>query len=76
MDAMHEMRVKAFPAQTAGQGNQLMEPRLEGGVKVYELTTEEIEWAVEPGRTVKTWAYNQQVPGPQVPVPRRVIASG
>jgi hypothetical protein len=36
---MHEKRVKAFPAQTAGQGNQLTEPRLEGGVKVYELTT-------------------------------------
>lgn len=69
MDAMHEKRVKAFPARTAEQGNQLMEPRLEGGVKVYELTTEEIEWAVEPGRTVQTWYCNRQVPAPQVPVP-------
>jgi FtsP/CotA-like multicopper oxidase with cupredoxin domain len=68
MDAMHEKGVKAFPAKTAGKGNQLMEPRIERGVKVYELTCEEIQWEVEPGRTVTAWAYNQQVPGPQIRV--------
>jgi hypothetical protein len=44
MDAMHEKGVKAFPAKTEGKGNQPLKPRLEGGVKVYELTAEEIEW--------------------------------
>ena len=68
MDAMHEKGVKAFPAKTAGKGNQLMEPRLEEGVKVYELAAEEIQWEVEPGRKVKAWAYNGQVPGPQIRV--------
>jgi FtsP/CotA-like multicopper oxidase with cupredoxin domain len=68
MDAMHEKGVKAFPAKTEGKGNQLLEPRLEGGVKVYELTAEEIEWEVESGRRVKAWAYNRQVPGPQIRV--------
>ena len=68
MDAMHEKGVKAFPAKTDGKGNQLLEPRLEGGVKVYELTAEEIEWETEPGRKVKAWAYNKQVPGPQIRV--------
>jgi FtsP/CotA-like multicopper oxidase with cupredoxin domain len=68
MDAMHEKGVKAFPAQTEGKGNQLLAPRLEHGVKVYELTAEEIEWEVEPGRKVKAWAYNGQVPGPQIRV--------
>ena len=68
MDAMHEKGVKAFPAKTEGKGNQLLEPRLEGGVKVYELTAEEIEWEVEPGRRVKAWTYNRQVPGPQIRV--------
>ena len=68
MDAMHEKGIKAFPAKTAGKGNQLLAPRLEGGVKVYELTAEEIEWEVEPGRKVKAWAYNGQVPGPQIRV--------
>ena len=42
MDAMHEKGIKAFPAKTAGKGNQLMAPRIEDGVKVYELTAEEI----------------------------------
>jgi FtsP/CotA-like multicopper oxidase with cupredoxin domain len=68
MDAMHEKGLKAFPAKTAGKGNQLLAPRLEQGVKVYELTAEEIQWEVEPGRTVKAWAYNGQVPGPQIRV--------
>jgi manganese oxidase len=38
MDAMHEKGVKAFPARTEGKGNQLFAPRLEKGVKVYDLT--------------------------------------
>jgi FtsP/CotA-like multicopper oxidase with cupredoxin domain len=68
MDAMHEKGVKAFPAKTEGKGNQLLAPRLEKGVKVYELTAEEIQWEVEPGRKVRAWAYNKQVPGPQIRV--------
>jgi FtsP/CotA-like multicopper oxidase with cupredoxin domain len=68
MDAMHEKGVKAFPAKTEGKGNQLLEPRMERGVKVYDLTAEEIQWEVEPGRKVKAWAYNGQVPGPQIRV--------
>jgi FtsP/CotA-like multicopper oxidase with cupredoxin domain len=68
MDAMHEKGVKAFPAKTEGAGNQLLEPRMERKVKVYDLTAEEIEWEVEPGRKVKAWTYNRQVPGPQIRV--------
>jgi FtsP/CotA-like multicopper oxidase with cupredoxin domain len=68
MDAMHEKGIKAFPAKTEGTGNQIMEPRLEGRIKVFDLTTEEVEWEVEPGRKVKAWAYNGQVPGPQIRV--------
>jgi manganese oxidase len=68
MDDMHEKGVKAFPAPTEGKGNQLFAPRLDGSVKVYDLTAEEIQWEVEPGRKVKAWAYNGQVPGPQIRV--------
>jgi FtsP/CotA-like multicopper oxidase with cupredoxin domain len=68
MDAMHEKGIKAFPAATEGKGNLPLEPRLERGVKVYDLTCEEIQWEVEPGRRVKAWAYNGQVPGPQIRV--------
>ena len=68
MDAMHEKGVKAFPAKTQGKGNQLFEPQIDKGVKVYDITTEEVQWEVEPGRKVKAWAYNGQVPGPQIRV--------
>jgi FtsP/CotA-like multicopper oxidase with cupredoxin domain len=68
MDAMHEKGVKAFPAKTEGKGNRLFTPRIEKGVKVYDITAEEIQWEVEPGRKVKAWAYNGQVPGPQIRV--------
>ena len=68
MDAMHEKGVKAFPAKTEGKGNQLFQPRIEKGVKVYDITAEEIQWEVEPGRKAKAWAYNHQVPGPQIRV--------
>ena len=68
MDAMHEAGIKAFPAKTAGKGNVLMQPRLDKGVKVYELTCAEVEWEVEPGKKKLAWAYNGQVPGPQIRV--------
>jgi FtsP/CotA-like multicopper oxidase with cupredoxin domain len=41
---------------------------MHGGVKVYDLTCSEVDWELEPGRTVKAWAYNGQVPGPQIRV--------
>ncbi|MEO8227458.1 MAG: copper oxidase, partial [Gemmatimonadota bacterium] len=68
MDAMHEKGVKAFPAKTEGKGNQVMEPRMDGSVKVYELTASEVQWEVMPGERKKAWVYNGQLPGPQIRV--------
>ena len=68
MDAMHEKSMKAFPAKTAGLGNQRLEPTLDHGVKVFELTAKKIQWETEPGHLVEAWAYNDQVPGPQIRV--------
>lgn len=68
MDAMHEKGIKAFPAKTEGMGNQIMQPKLDNGVKVYELTAKKMRWETEPGKTVEAWAYNDQVPGPQIRV--------
>jgi len=68
MDAMHEKGIKAFPAKTAGKGNQIMAPRMEAGVKVFDLTCSEIDWEYAPGSHAKAWAYNEQVPGPQIRV--------
>ncbi len=68
MDRLHEAGVKAFPAKTAGKGNQLMKPRIEKGVKIFDLTAKKIRWETMPGQTVEAWAYNEQIPGPQIRV--------
>jgi FtsP/CotA-like multicopper oxidase with cupredoxin domain len=68
MDRMHEAGIKAFPAKSKGKGNQLMTPRMDRGVKVYELTAREIDWETSPEKSVKALAYNDQVPGPQIRV--------
>ncbi len=68
MDAMHERGIKAFPAKTEGKGNQLLPPRMEHGVKIYDLTAKVVQWEVEPGRRVEAWTYNGVVPAPQIRV--------
>ncbi|HEX6910479.1 MAG TPA: copper oxidase [Longimicrobium sp.] len=68
MDAHHEAGIKAFPAKTEGKGNQLMQPRMDNGVKVYELTAAITQWETEPGKRVEAFAFNNQVPGPQIRV--------
>ena len=56
----------SFPAKTKGQGGQALEPKLVDGVKVFELTADELEWEVEPGKVVAAMAYNGALPGPQI----------
>ena len=68
MDAMHEKGIKAFPAKSEGKGNQLLKPRLEKGVKCFDLTASVINWETEAGKKVEAWAYNGQVPGPMIRV--------
>ena len=68
MDASYLAGVKAFPAKTNGLGNQPMTPKMDGNVKVFEMTAEEIDWEVAPGDIRKGMAYNKQIPGPLVRV--------
>jgi len=68
MDAMHEKGIKAFPAKTKVHGNQLLAPKIEKGVKVFELTAAEMQWETAPEQMVSALAYNGQVPGPQIRV--------
>jgi FtsP/CotA-like multicopper oxidase with cupredoxin domain len=68
MDAMHEKGVKAFPAKTAGLGNVPLQPRIENGVKIFELTAKKAPWEVTPGKMVDAWTYNGMVPGPLIRV--------
>ncbi len=74
-DATMKEPVDAYVAQleeganTEGVGNVPMEPKiLADGTKEFTLTTEVIDWEVEPGKTVRAWAYNGMVPGPLIRV--------
>jgi FtsP/CotA-like multicopper oxidase with cupredoxin domain len=60
--------VKAFPAKTAGLGAQPIQPRVAGGVMVFDVTARAVQWEVEPGITRQAFAYNGQVPGPTIRV--------
>jgi plastocyanin len=69
MDTMMIDSMLAFPTETEGLGNQVLEPEiLADGTKKFTLTAEVIPWEVSPGEIVEAWAYNNQVPGPQIKV--------
>lgn len=65
--ALQDAEVTAsFPAETKGVGGVELEPDIVDGVKVFELTADEIKWEVSPGEFKEAWAYNGMVPGPQI----------
>ncbi len=70
MASGHEQGVKDFLAgeETDTAGNQPLEPTMDGGVKVFDLTVEEIQWEVSKGQFVDAMAFNGQVPGPEIRV--------
>lgn len=69
MESMEAAKIKAFPAKTAGVGNQLLAyTRLPDGTKVFELTAKVVQWEVEPGVRREAWTYNGMVPGPVIRV--------
>ena len=56
-----------FPAETEGKGNQILElDILPDGTKLFKLEASIIDWKFAPGQIVEAWAYNGQVPGPQI----------
>jgi manganese oxidase len=71
MDAMHEAGVKKFLDHIGKDANFWrvpFEPKLDGTVKVFEVTASEIEWEVSEGMKVNGMAYNGVVPGPEIRV--------
>lgn len=46
------------------QGARVLEPRIEDGVKVYDLSTSVIRWQILPDVFVDAYAFNGEVPGP------------
>ena len=69
MDAMHEAGIKAFVAGVKTAGWATSRPAApENGVKIFELTCKQIDWEYDAGKQVEAWAYNGQVPGPELRV--------
>lgn len=69
LDRLMTESVLAFPAETEGVGNQLLEPTiLDDGTKEFHLTVAITPWEVEPGRVVDAWTYNGMVPAPMIRV--------
>ncbi len=67
MDAIMVNSMLEFPAETEGTGNQILEPEiLPDGTKLFRLEASIIDWEVAPGQIIEGWAYNGQIPGPQI----------
>uniref|UniRef100_UPI002ADD4769 multicopper oxidase domain-containing protein n=1 Tax=Tepidiforma sp. TaxID=2682230 RepID=UPI002ADD4769 len=69
IDADHQKGVLDFLRNqkaplTKGRGNVPLEPRIENGVKVWDLTIDEVDWEVVPGQVEKARGYNKMIPGP------------
>jgi FtsP/CotA-like multicopper oxidase with cupredoxin domain len=74
-DTVMKAPVDAYVAQltkganTKGVGNQKLAPKVLGdGTKQFDLTAKITDWEVSPGKIVKAWTYNGQVPGPWIKV--------
>jgi len=72
-DAMKDMaavdpRDVSYTAPFDARGAQVLEPRIEDGVKVFDLDLSVIEWSILPDVQVMAYAINQQVPGPTIRV--------
>jgi FtsP/CotA-like multicopper oxidase with cupredoxin domain len=70
-EAMKDMaavkpRQVTYIAQRDAKGDQVLQPRIENGVKVFDLEASIIRWNILPDVAVEAYAYNHQVPGPRL----------
>ena len=55
-------------AATVEEGAQPLAYKMDGGIKVFELTAKPVRWKILPDVTVTAWSYNGMVPGPLIRV--------
>ncbi len=72
-EAMREMAAVdpgevEYTAPANARGDQLLEPRIEDGTKVFDLNISAVEWNILPDQQVDAYAFNRQVPGPRLRV--------
>ncbi len=63
-----DLRDVSYTAPANARGDQLLEPRIENGVKVFDLTVSIVRWNILPDTQVAAYAFNGQVPGPRIRV--------
>lgn len=61
-----DLRAVRNQAAPDAQGDRLLDARIEGGVKVYELEAAVTQWNILPTIRVAAFAFNGQVPGPRI----------
>lgn len=57
-----------YVAPSDARGDQLLEPRLEAGVKVFDLEASVIQYNILAYEPILAYAFNHQVPGPRIRV--------
>ena len=70
-DAMRDMaaadpRLATYTASASERGDRVLQPRIENGVKVFDMDASIIRWNILPYRRVTAYAVNKQVPGPRL----------
>jgi FtsP/CotA-like multicopper oxidase with cupredoxin domain len=70
-ETMREMsavlpRHVSYRALPTAHGDQVLQPRIENGMKVFDLEASVISWNILPDVTVEAYAFNRQVPGPRL----------
>ncbi|MBY3183292.1 multicopper oxidase domain-containing protein [Rhizobium laguerreae] len=67
MAAIHPRYITAtYGLET--RGDRALEPRIEDGVKVFDMETKVVRWTILPGITVDAYTFNGQLPGPQLQI--------
>jgi len=56
----------SYSAPPGARGDSTLQPRIEGGVKVFDLEASVIEWNILHDKKVMAYAFNRQVPGPRL----------
>jgi FtsP/CotA-like multicopper oxidase with cupredoxin domain len=70
-DAMRDMaavdpRGIRYSAPATARGDRVLTPRIENGVKVFDLDASIIRWNILPRVQVAAYAINREVPGPRL----------
>ena len=70
-EAMKDMaavnpRQVVYKAPADARGDNVLEPRIENGVKIFDIEASIIRWNIRPDVSVEAYAYNRQVPGPRL----------